>query len=72
MKRIYQPAIIERIYRGGNFRCRLQDHENHKVNAYPCGQMRKNRITLCAGDLVTVELSPYDLHRGRVIWRRES
>ena len=69
--RIYQPAIIERIYRGGNLWCHLQDNEKHKINAYPCGQMRKNQITLCAGDLVTIELSPYDLHRGRVIWRRE-
>ena len=71
MKGIYQPAIIEQMYRGGILLCHLQDNEKHKINAYVSGRMRKNRITLCAGDLVMVELSPYDLYRGRVVWRME-
>lgn len=68
--RIYQRAIVEQVLKGGVFRCHLSDNENHEINVYPCGNMRRNRIVLCAGDEVTVELSPYDLHRGRVIWRQ--
>ena len=68
--RLYQRAVITQVLKGGTFRCHLQDNENHEVNAYPCGNMRRHRIFLCAGDEVTVELSPYDLRRGRVIWRQ--
>ena len=67
---IYQRAIVEQVLKGGTFRCHLQDNETHEINAYLCGNMRRNRIVLCAGDEVTVELSPYDLRRGRVIWRQ--
>ena len=65
--RIYQRAIVEQVLKGGTFRLHLSDNESHEINAYPCGSMRRNRIVLCAGDEVTVELSPYDLRRGRVI-----
>ncbi|RKU10873.1 translation initiation factor IF-1 [Candidatus Poribacteria bacterium] len=68
--RIHQRAIVLQVLKGGTFRCHLRDNENHEVNAYPCGNMRRHRIVLCAGDEVTVELSPYDLERGRVIWRQ--
>ena len=67
---IYQRAIVEQVLKGGTFRCHLSDNEHHAINAYPCGSMRRNRIVLCAGDEVTVELSPYDLRQGRVIWRQ--
>ena len=68
--RIHQRATVLQVLKGGTFRCHLQDNENHEVNAYLCGNMRRHRIHLCAGDAVTVELSPYDLRRGRVIWRQ--
>ena len=68
--RIHQRAIVEQVLKGGMFRLRLQDHAHHAVNAYPSGNMRRNQIFLCIGDEVTVELSPYDLHQGRVIWRQ--
>ena len=68
--RLYQRAIVTQVLKGGTLRCHLQDNENHEVNAYPCGNMRRHRIFLCAGDEVTIELSPYDLRRGRVIWRQ--
>ena len=71
MARIYLRAIIEQVCRGGKFWCHLLDNNTHKVNVYVSGNMRLNGITLCAGDEVTVELSPYDLHRGRVIWRQD-
>ena len=68
--RIYQCAIVKQVLKGGTFRCYLQDNESHEINVHLCGNMRRNRIMLCAGDEVTVELSPYDLRRGRVIWRQ--
>lgn len=68
--RIYQRAIVEQVFKGGRFRLYLQDNEEHHINAHLSGNMRRNRIYLCPGDEVTVELSPYDLERGRVIWRQ--
>lgn len=40
-----------------------------KVLAYLSGSMRKNYIKVGIGDMVEVEISPYDLTRGRIIWR---
>ena len=42
---------------------------DHQVLAYPCGKMRKYYIRLLLGDRVKVELSPYDLTRGRITYR---
>ena len=61
-------AIIERVNRGGLFTAHLQDNDTHKLHVTPCGKMRKKRITLVVGDLVWIEISPYDLHRGRILW----
>ena len=44
----------------------------HKVLAHISGRMRKNYIRIYPGDKVTVELSPYDLTRGRITWRSKS
>ena len=41
----------------------------HKVLAHISGKLRMNFIKILPGDKVTVELSPYDLSRGRIIWR---
>lgn len=51
----------------GMFRVELDNH--HQVLAHISGRMRKNFIRILAGDRVTVELSPYDLTRGRIIYR---
>ncbi|NLK07766.1 MAG: translation initiation factor IF-1 [Firmicutes bacterium] len=42
----------------------------HKVLAHISGKMRMNFIRILAGDKVTVELSPYDLTRGRIVYRK--
>ena len=42
----------------------------HKVLAHISGKMRKNFIRILPGDRVTVELSPYDLKRGRITYRQ--
>ncbi|OPX84404.1 MAG: Translation initiation factor IF-1 [Pelotomaculum sp. PtaB.Bin104] len=49
------------------FRVELQN--GHKVLAHVSGKIRMNFIRILAGDRVTVELSPYDLNRGRIIYR---
>jgi len=49
------------------FRVELQN--GHKVLAHVSGKIRMNFIRILAGDRVTVELSPYDLTRGRIIYR---
>lgn len=43
----------------------------HQVLAHVSGRMRKNFIRILPGDRVTVELSPYDLKRGRIIYRQK-
>lgn len=45
------------------------DGNNHKILAYLGGRLRKNTINILLGDRVTVEISSYDLSRGRVVYR---
>jgi translation initiation factor IF-1 len=52
-------------------RFRIQLDNGHAIIAYTAGRMRKNRIKTLAGDRVTVEMSPYDLDKGRVIFRHK-
>jgi translation initiation factor IF-1 len=49
------------------FRVRLQN--DHVVTAHISGKMRKHYIRILTGDKVTVELTPYDLTKGRIIYR---
>ena len=50
------------------FRVKLEN--GHLVTAHICGKMRKNYIRLLTGDAVTVELTPYDLTKGRITYRK--
>jgi translation initiation factor IF-1 len=52
-------------------RYRVQLDNGHAIIAYTAGRMRKSRIKTLAGDRVTVEVSPYDLDKGRVIYRHK-
>ena len=52
-------------------RYRVQLDNGHEVIAYTAGKMKKNRIKTLAGDRVTVEMSPYDLEKGRLIFRHK-
>ena len=52
---------------GTMFRVRLDD--GHEVLAYLSGKMRKYYIRILLGDRVRVEISPYDLSRGRIVYR---
>ncbi|MGE5396446.1 MAG: translation initiation factor IF-1 [Chitinophagales bacterium] len=48
---------------------RVELDNGHRVLAHISGKMRMNFIRILPGDRVTVELSPYDLNRGRIIYR---
>ncbi len=49
------------------FRVELQN--GHRVTAHISGKMRKNYIRILTGDTVTVEMTPYDLSKGRIVYR---
>ena len=51
---------------------RVELPNGHQIMAHISGKMRQNFIRIYPGDKVTVELSPYDLTRGRITWRRKS
>ena len=50
-----------------NFKVKLEN--GHQVLAHISGKLRMNYIKILPGDKVKLELSPYDLSRGRIIWR---
>jgi translation initiation factor IF-1 len=62
--------VIEAL-RSGNYRVALEGRD-HEVLAYASGKMRKFRIRIVVGDQVRVELSPYDLTRGRIVFRQRN
>ena len=50
----------------GSDRFRIELENGHEITAYPCGRIRQNRIRIIVGDRVRVEMSPYDLTKGRI------
>jgi translation initiation factor IF-1 len=62
-----EGTIIEALP-GTQFRVRLEN--GHEVLAYLSGRMRKYYIRILLGDHVRVEMSPYDLSRGRIVYRQ--
>ena len=52
-------------------RYRVQLDVGHAVVAYTAGRMKRNRIKTLAGDRVTIEMSPYDLEKGRLVFRHK-
>lgn len=62
-----EGTIVEALP-GTQFRVRLEN--GHEVLAYLSGRMRKYYIRILLGDHVRVEMSPYDLTRGRIVYRQ--
>ena len=60
-------GLVTELLPNAMFRVRLEN--NHEVLAHTAGKMRKNRIRVLAGDEVMVEVTPYDLTKGRIIFR---
>ncbi len=60
-------GVVTDSFPNAMFEVQLQN--GHKILATISGKLRMNFIRILAGDKVTVELSPYDLSRGRITWR---
>jgi translation initiation factor IF-1 len=61
------PGIVSELLPNAMFRVKLEN--GHEVVAHTAGRMRKNRIRVLAGDKVQVEMTPYDLTKGRITYR---
>jgi translation initiation factor IF-1 len=64
---IEMQGIVNEILPDSRFRVTLEN--GHELIAYAGGKMRKNHIRILAGDSVSLELSPYDLTKGRITFR---
>lgn len=62
-------GIVNEVLPNTVFRVQLDNQ--HEITAYASGKMRKHRIRILAGDRVTVEMSPYDLTKGRISFRHK-
>lgn len=62
-------GIVSEILPNAMFRVKLDN--GHEVLAHTSGKMRKNRIRVLAGDKVNVEMTPYDLTKGRITFRHK-
>ena len=60
-------GVVEELLPNAMFRVKLDN--DHTILAHTSGKMRKNRIRVLAGDRVTVEMTPYDLTKGRITYR---
>lgn len=60
-------GVIDELLPGLTFRVKLGN--DHMIIGYLAGKMRMNRIRLLPGDRVLVEMSPYDLTKGRIVYR---
>ena len=61
------PGTVSEVLPNATFRVKLEN--DHEIIADTAGKMRKNRIRVSAGDKVLVEMTPYDLTKGRITFR---
>ncbi len=64
---IQMKAVVREALPNAMFRVELEN--GHRVLAHISGKMRKHFIRILPGDQILVELSPYDLNRGRIVYR---
>jgi len=62
-------GVVAEVLPNAMFRVKLEN--DHEVLAHTAGKMRKNRIRVLQGDVVIVEMTPYDLSKGRIIYREK-
>jgi translation initiation factor IF-1 len=62
------PGTVSELLPNATFRVTLEESK-HEIIAHTAGKMRKNRIRVLAGDKVLVEMTPYDLTKGRITYR---
>jgi translation initiation factor IF-1 len=63
------PGTVMEVLPNAMFRVQLEN--GHEILGHTSGKMRKNRIRVLAGDKVTVEMTPYDLTKGRITFRQK-
>ena len=63
------PGTVSEVLPNATFRVKLEN--DHEIIAHTAGKMRKNRIRVSAGDKVLVEMTPYDLTKGRINFRHK-
>jgi len=63
------PGVVTELLPNATFKVKLEN--DHEIIAHTAGKMRKNRIRVLAGDQVTVEMTPYDLTKGRITYRHK-
>ena len=61
-----EGTVLEKL---PNAMFKVELENSHQVLAHISGKLRMNYIKILPGDKVTIELSPYDLSKGRIIWR---
>lgn len=64
---IEMQGKVDEVLPDARYRVTLEN--GHRLIAYTGGKMRKHRIKVLAGDRVTLEMSPYDLNKGRITFR---
>jgi len=64
---IEAAGVVEELLPGATFRVKLDS--GHAILCHLSGKMRMNRIRLLPGDKVKVEMTPYDLTKGRIVYR---
>ena len=62
-------GVIDELFPDG--RCGVMLENDHRIIAYTAGRMRKYRIRSIVGDRVRVEMTPYDLTKGRIVFREK-
>ena len=62
-------GVVSELLPNAMFRVTLEN--DHQILAHTSGKMRKNRIRVLAGDKVNVEMTPYDLSKGRITFRHK-
>ena len=67
---IEMEGVVMEALPNTTFKVKLEN--GHVVNAHISGKMRKNYIRILMGDKVTVQLTPYDLTKGRIIFRNKN
>lgn len=66
---IEMDGLVDEVLPDTRFRVTLDN--GHSIVAYMSGKMRKHRIRILAGDKVSIEMTPYDLSKGRVTFRHK-
>ena len=66
---IEMAGVVNEVLPDTRFRVELEN--GHVITAYMAGKMRKHRIRILAGDKVSIELTPYDLSKGRITFRHK-